>query len=267
MDNKQLTDLGLGGLDRITRRFRRVTYLINVLIVVLAASLVGRAWSPKIAAASEKASVYVMMVGLILLAVVHRHSLRETRSDDVEKIRFLATHDGLTQVYNLHYLNERIEQEIYRSQRFSHSFSLLFIDLDGFKGVNDTHGHQTGDKVLTTVAEALRHVCRLTDLVGRVPGVVGRVGGDEFVVLMPETDGAAAHEPAQRFIRTVQELSIEIGEGVQIDTLGLSLGIATYPNDAKDGNALIEEADAAMYRAKQAGGNCFADSSGGVFRS
>lgn len=92
------------------------------------------------------------------------------------------------------------------------------------------------------------------------------MGGDEFVVLMPETDGASAHEPARRFIQTVQDLSIEIEEGVQIDTLGLSLGIATYPNDAKDGKALIEEADAAMYRAKQAGGNCFSDSSGEVFK-
>ena len=126
---------------------------------------------------------------------------------------------------------------------------------------NDTHGHMSGDEVLKRVARTLRDACRLTDLVGRMPGVVGRAGGDEFVVLMPETDGVGAREPARRFIEAIQKLAIDLENGGRIDSLGLSIGVAVYPNDGRERKALIQEADAAMYRAKQAGGNRFADSS------
>lgn len=262
---EDVADTGNGELDRITRRFRRVLYLINVLIVVMVLHILGRAISPKLAKATEKISATLMTGALVILAAVHGYSLRKTRVEDVERIRFLTMHDGLTQVYNVRHLNERIDQEIDRSKRFGHPFCLIFIDLDDFKRVNDTYGHEAGDKVLIAVAAVLRDTCRVTDMVGRLPGVVGRIGGDEFLVLMPETGIPEARQLPLRLIRAIRKLRIDLAGRGQVDFVGASFGIACYPQDAEERKALLEKADAAMYRAKEAGGNRLSDSSGKVF--
>lgn len=248
-------------LDAVVRRFRRMRHLVNLLILILAVSLAGRAWSPRVAMVVERSSIFVMLAGMVILTGVSQRLCR-AQSDDLETMRFLSTRDALTRVYNLHYLSSRIDEEVLRSARHKHTFSLLFVDLDSFKRVNDDYGHGLGDRVLREVAAILDETCRLTDLVGRARGLVGRVGGDEFVVVLPETDVTGARVVAARFIEAIENLRIDSGNGTQIDFLGLSLGIAAYPRDADERKALIAEADAAMYRAKRAGGRCFVDSGG-----
>ena len=103
----------------------------------------------------------------------------------------LATHDPLTHVLNVGAFTERVSEELRRNRRYGRTGALLYLDLDNFKSMNDTHGHQTGDAVLRLVADALQRTVRQVD-------VVGRMGGDEFAVLMPETDGELAQAAARR---------------------------------------------------------------------
>ncbi len=253
-------------LDRITKRFKRVMLLINCLIILMVVWLLLRAVSPKLKEAMESVQVSVMTAALVLLAIVHGYSLRMTQVQDVERIRYLTLRDGLTHAYNLRFLNQSIDQEVQRSARFGHPFSLLYIDLDGFKQVNDTHGHAAGDKVLIEVSNVLSRTCRATDVVGRVSSVVGRIGGDEFLVLLPETLAPGAEHLAQRLIRRVRGLSV-IADGVEVAKgIGASVGIVSFPSDGLKREELVEKADAAMYRAKQEGGSCYCDASGVVVK-
>jgi len=259
MADRELADSDLNDLDQITRRFRRVLYLISLLIVLMVIRLVVRALSPEIPEGLEIVEIVLMMIAMILLAIFHGRCLRKTRVEDIERIRFLAVHDGLTKVYNLRYMNQSIDQEIQRSERFGHPFCLLYLDIDEFKGVNDTCGHKAGDKVLVQIADTLRNTCRVTDMVGRVASIVGRVGGDEFLVLMPETDEASARDLAGRFIRNIHRLKNDLQREEQIAFGGVCVGVSAYPTDGEERAALVEAADAAMYRAKQAGGSRVCD--------
>ena len=253
-------------LDQITKRFKRVMLLINCLIILMVIWLLLRAVSPKLKEATESAQALVITVALVLLAIVHGYSLRKTQVHDVERIRYLTLRDGLTGAYNLRFLSQCIDQELQRSKRFGHPFSVLYIDLDGFKQVNDTHGHAAGDKVLIEVSNVLSRTCRTTDVVGRVSSVVGRIGGDEFMVMMPETLSPGAEHLAQRVIRHLRGLSVVV-DGVEVAKgTGASVGMVSFPSDGLNREELVQKADAAMYRAKHEGGNCYCDASGTVVK-
>jgi len=256
-----LNDENSHDLDQITRRFKRVRHLIDALIVLAVLWILGRAFSPKLAEATQKVSALLMTAALVILWVVHWYSLHRTRFDDIERIRYLTMRDGLTNAYNSRYLKQRIDEEISRSKRYDHPFCVFYMDLDWFKQVNDTYGHKAGDKVLIAVANVLHDTCRVTDMVGRA---VGRIGGDEFLVLTPETDPAGAATLAHRIVEAIDRLVVELDNDNRIDFLGISIGIATFPSDAANGEALLERADAAMYKAKKAGGSCFCDANGTV---
>src|SRR4051812_7928002 len=150
-----------------------------------------------------------------------------------------ATTDPLTGVANRRSFYTSLEAELKRSSRTAAPVTLVLIDLDGFKEINDTHGHPFGDGVLQTIAEKLRHGLRATD-------VLARVGGDEFAILLPATPRDNA---ATLIARARDEAAASVG-GV---SLTWSAGVATYPTDARDSTTLVECADAALYCAKSAG--------------
>ena len=163
-----------------------------------------------------------------------------------ERIQRVAHHDSLTGLPNRMLFNDRLNQAISLSKRDSRRFALLYLDLDKFKPVNDTLGHTAGDELLQAVAARIRQQVRESD-------TVARVGGDEFTVILP---GIARGEEAETVARKIVAALVapfQIDSQKQSISIGTSIGIALYPSDAQDADALIKAADAAMYSAKQAG--------------
>lgn len=165
-----------------------------------------------------------------------------------KELRYLANYDHLTDLPNRSLLLERIKHAMELSKRQSGAIALFFIDLDRFKQVNDSLGHDCGDLLLVEVSRRLSELLRVDD-------TVARIGGDEFVVLL-ETYKGTGHlgSIAQKIIASVEQPVLLQGQQVSI---GASIGIATYPNDASDSSALLRHADIAMYHAKQLGRNTF----------
>ncbi|MCP3980029.1 MAG: sensor domain-containing diguanylate cyclase [bacterium] len=162
----------------------------------------------------------------------------------------MATVDALTGFYNRDYFFQRLEDEYRRASRYAARFSLLMMDLDGFKGLNDTHGHIAGDQYLQAVGDTIRAQLRQADM-------AGRFGGDEFCILLPETDFAGACAIAERIREAISRRAI----GVNGTTLRAtaSIGVAAFPeHDAGAPRDLMKRADAALYRAKRQGRDCVA---------
>jgi len=156
-------------------------------------------------------------------------------------------YDGLTGVYNRQEFYRRLKNELDRSLRYGHTFTLLMVDLDHFKRVNDTYGHQCGDDALRAVTSRLLKDVRNFD-------IVARYGGEEFVVIMPETGTAGARAVAERLCESVASGSITTTRGAVLD-LTVSIGMAAFPTDARSEDDLIAAADQALYTAKARGRN------------
>lgn len=161
-----------------------------------------------------------------------------------------AVTDSLTGLYNRRHMQAVLLDERRRAQRYSHPLSVIMLDVDGFKGYNDTYGHVQGDVLLKMLADLLRENVRSVDS-------VGRFGGEEFIVLMPETPATEAHFTAER-LRSAVESTIFPGFAEDPELLvfkTISLGVATYPEDTDDTQELVTLADNALYRAKRGGRN------------
>ena len=163
-----------------------------------------------------------------------------------EDARKLADRDPLTGFYNHRFLHERMGEEVVRSQRGRRPLSVLMLDVDDFKLVNDTFGHLFGDKVLTWAAELIRSTLRLSD-------IAARYGGDEFALILPETDAEEARHAAERILEAFRERPF-VGEQRGPVPIAASIGIATFPADGRTGTDLIAAADAALYQVKRSGG-------------
>ena len=169
-------------------------------------------------------------------------------ADANKEISRLAYMDAVTQLPNRHRFNQALEESIHQCRRDNECFSLFYLDLDGFKAINDNQGHGAGDAILAEIAQRLKRAVRSTDM-------VFRIGGDEFAILlsganMPE---AVTHVTEKLLINVAEP--IEIGEHML--TVSVSIGIACYPKLASNSKTLIELADSAMYRAKSRGKNCY----------
>jgi len=160
----------------------------------------------------------------------------------VQKIHELTITDDCTTLYNARHLNFVLETEIYRSQRYNYEFSLIFIDLDHFKSVNDTYGHLTGTRLLSDIGNMVKSNCRLIDF-------AFRYGGDEFVVLLPQTSKENALIVARRLHKRIREHMWMQDLGLEIK-ITASVGVASYPTDSRDKSKLLHLADEAMYLVK-----------------
>jgi diguanylate cyclase (GGDEF)-like protein len=160
----------------------------------------------------------------------------------VKRIHELTIKDDCTSLYNARHMGFILDTEIYRSQRYNYEFSIVFIDLDHFKQVNDTHGHLVGSRLLAEMGDALKTNCRLIDF-------AFRYGGDEFVILLPQTSKDNAINVARRLHKLVRETVWLSNEGLNI-TVTPSVGLAAYPVDSKTKEGLLHLADEAMYLVK-----------------
>ena len=192
---------------------------------------------PRFAAASLAALRAALEPGAIALD----NALR------IERAEALSVTDDLTQLYNSRYLSQVLRRETKRASRSGRPLSLLFIDLDGFKGVNDTHGHLAGSSALVEAAAVIRISARETD-------VVARFGGDEFALVLPDTGSDGALAVGERIREKIAAHRFLQKDGLDIN-LTVSVGVATLPDVAASAEQLIQAADEAMYWVKEHGKN------------
>ncbi len=164
-----------------------------------------------------------------------------------ESTEQMAVTDGITGLYNHRHFQERLTDEVERCRTQGHPLSMLLIDVDYFKVVNDNYGHPIGDELLKQMAEVIRGAIRSTDL-------TCRYGGDEFAVILPGADPKDAEEIAEKIRRTIADHRFDLAGGLAITTT-VSIGVATFPPDASDKKELIDLADRAAYHAKERGRN------------
>jgi diguanylate cyclase (GGDEF)-like protein len=179
---------------------------------------------------------------MLLKALADYAAIAIDNARAVEKIQELTITDDCTGLYNARHLYNTIEAELYRSTRFGYEFSVLFLDLDRFKLVNDNYGHLVGSRLLYEIGATIKSHLRLIDY-------AFRYGGDEFVVLLPQTSKQSALVVARRLIDIMRSTRFHLGEDLDLN-IRASMGVASFPDDAKNAHDLIREADEMMYTIK-----------------
>ena len=183
----------------------------------------------------------------LLLKFADQASMAIERASLYHKMANLAITDDLTKLFNLRYLYRVLDTEVKRCRRYHSTFAIIFLDLDSFKLVNDTHGHLIGSKTLVEVARMLAGSLRDVD-------IIARYGGDEFVIVLPHTTVEMAYKIAARIQNDINRHSFLTEEGLSLK-ITASFGVAGYPDHAGDETELLRIADGAMYTAKGMGRN------------
>jgi diguanylate cyclase (GGDEF)-like protein len=159
-----------------------------------------------------------------------------------QRLRTMAYRDAVTGLYNHRYFREQLAHEVERASRYGQPLSLILLDMNNFKEVNDRYGHFMGDRFLGLVGELISRYVRASD-------VGARYGGDEFVVILPSTTAEEAEATAQKLAMAVANAAAMTANGESVE-LGISFGVATCPEEAKTPNELIERADVRLYESK-----------------
>ena len=190
---------------------------------------------------------FAILVLFLILGVALAWTMARTLTRLHRRVAEQAVTDPLTGLANRRYMSETLEREVDRARRFGHPISLLIIDVDDFKQINDREGHMQGDIVLETVADVVRDATRLID-------VPARYGGDELAVILVETDREGALIVGERLADRMRGTEVQMREGSSM-AVTISLGVATIPDSAETLDSLVDAADRALLRAKRAGKN------------
>lgn len=229
-----------------------ITVAVPQLEALNLAGLLGIAYGRNDELSQQEASIIRSVLAVMVMVVGSSKALNRTLSE----LEYYSAHDPLTGLYNRRQFNDIMRYETARSERHRHEFSVLMLDLDDFKDVNDTYGHPCGDIVLKQVAEIAREAMRKGD-------VISRIGGDEFAVVLPETgrDGAVVAAETLRGRLRDTAFADPQGRNFYITT---SVGVVTYPGDAQSIDDLMAGVDVGLYRAKQLGKDnvCTLDAAG-----
>jgi diguanylate cyclase (GGDEF)-like protein len=212
---------------------------VGYLLAVLITPLVYGSALP----ADALASVAFILVAIGLVAYVAAVISREQRRSS-EAALSLSRFDALTGLYSRSTFERALDQEVLRAGRSGRGFSLLLLDLDALKPVNDRYGHAAGDRLLAAIGDVMRGGVRATDL-------AARLGGDEFVVILPETDIAGALLVAEKLRHDIARLTLPTN-GMMVSS-SVSIGVVGFPDDGRGAVELLRRADQAMYQAKRQG--------------
>jgi len=218
-----------------------ITVSVPSLEVVNLAGLLGVAYGSAQELTVQEESVIRSILSVMVMVVGSSKALSRTLSE----LEYYSTHDPLTGLHNRRYFNEMLEYEVGRSERHNHEFTVLMLDLDDFKDVNDTYGHPCGDNTLKRVAQTLQVVMRKGDL-------ATRIGGDEFAILLTETGREGAMVVAEKLRTELREISFESADGKTFH-ITTSIGLITFPGDAQNVSDLMTGVDIGLYRAKEMG--------------
>lgn len=205
------------------------------------AGLLGVAYACTRQPDAQEITIIRSILAVMVMVVGSSKALARTLSE----LEYYSSHDPLTGLHNRRYFNEMLEYEVGRSMRHGHSFSLLMLDLDDFKDVNDTWGHPCGDSVLRLIAENLQAETRVGDL-------SARLGGDEFILLLTETGREGAQVVADKLRRRLRDCSYTAPDGKPFHVT-TSIGLITFPDDASTVSDLMTGVDMGLYRAKTQG--------------
>lgn len=221
-----------------------LVFFLYTLFMVIRAVATGVAEEPPDLMMTSPVHTYAFVLGMVsIIAVTFGFSAMINRRLHLD-LEQLANYDQLTGVRTRRAFEEEIERELSRCRRQGGRFSVLLMDLDHFKRINDRYGHIAGDKVLQGVTGVAQRNLRTED-------ALGRIGGEEFCAILPNTESAAAREVAERIRRTIGDLVVpHKGQAIQVT---VSIGITTVDRSAQNWEAVFHEADQALYRAKEQG--------------
>ena len=220
---------------------KMITVPVPELEMLNLAGLLGVAYGSLHKLSAQEASVIRSILAVMVMVVGSSKALSRTMSE----LEYYSTHDPLTGLYNRRYFNEMLDYEVGRSERHGHEFSILMLDLDDFKDINDTWGHPCGDAALIGVADSLREVVRKGDL-------ATRIGGDEFAIILTETNKAGGMVVAEKLRAQLREATFSAPNGKTFH-ITTSIGLVSYPQDAKNISDLMTGVDIGLYRAKKLG--------------
>jgi diguanylate cyclase (GGDEF)-like protein len=220
---------------------KMITVSVPDLELLKLSGILGVAYGSVQELTPQESSVIRSILAVMVMVVGSSKALSKTMSE----LEFYSTHDPLTGLYNRRYFNDMLEYEIGRSGRHRHEFSVLMLDLDDFKDVNDTYGHPCGDTVLRRLAEVMRSVMRLGDL-------ATRIGGDEFAIILTETGREGAMVVAEKLRTELREIVFDGLDGKTFH-ITTSIGVVTFPGDAQSMTDLMAGVDIGLYHAKETG--------------
>ncbi len=185
----------------------------------------------------------ILSLGMVVILLICLSGLAIS-----EKMNSLIIRESLTGLFNQNYIRQRLEEEIYRSRRYNHPVSLLMIDLDNFKSMNDRYGHTAGDHLLKYFSQLITETVRPSD-------IAARYGGEEFLIILPETAEEEALIVADRIQKRISLYPFRIDSRKEDVQFTISVGVSTFPEFGQSGDELITLADVALYQAKKEGKN------------
>jgi diguanylate cyclase (GGDEF)-like protein len=217
------------------------------LTIILAALVLLERGAPSVQGPAQRALIIFLQFAPMLLVAFVTTRLADDIRRALERIRYISETDELTRLYNLRAFLGMAERIHRQAKRYSRPYALVMIDSDNLKSVNDNHGHDAGNELLKLTTQGIRRQLRDTD-------VSARYGGDEFILLLPETNTDGARELGERVRRSIADNPLEThGQRVPIT---VSVGVAGFPEHGDDFKTVLSRADQAMYQSKKSGRNC-----------